>query len=460
MLPFDINRIDDAVRVALACADHGIIHPDGFIEAAINDIHRLFFMYRHAKKHSGHRVQPDYEAFLTERLIQRINHLQNFYHTVQNVLTPFYRGVRFDVRFLNGDSHHGAMRPLLFEDGHQKKVLKFTDPRSTQLYFSVLNQILARLGVDYPAPRLTCDEHHRWQIMDYLQAPNSAAYGEDISLYGYVLGVHLALSSVLRITDLHFENVLVSGAFPHVIDTECMLYDFLAEDVKEDFHLLNTGLLAASSAVSGIMAGEQSVTNLDMRVGASGDALYSQRQEHFGNRIYSTGGCPVPIGTYAHELRRGFCESYANLCAMKRELHGALHETFSQGLRTRFLVRTTAHYRTTVDMLYSPSSVDHARHGANVKRIFRGSGAMIEGLPEAVVEREWSDIQQGDIPYFWIAADGGELYHRDECVMQSSSFRSIDERISRALHRLDAANLDQLLAVITTQLRSSLEGVQ
>lgn len=352
------------------------------------------------------------------------------------------------------------MRPLLLEDGHQKKVLKFTDPRATQPYFSVLGLILARLGVEYPAPRLTCDEHHRWQVMDYLQAPSSAAYREDISLYGYVLGVHLALSNVLRITDLHFENVLVSGAFPHVVDTECMLYDFLEGDVKEGFHLLNTGLLAASSAVSGIMAGDQSVTNLDMRIGASGDALYSQQQVYFGNRIYSAGGRPVPIGAYANEIRRGFCESYINLCAMKRELHETLHTTFAQGLRTRFLVRTTAHYRTTVDMLYSPSSMDHARHSENVKRLFKGSGAMIQGVPEAVVEREWSDIEQGDIPYFWVAADGGELYHRDECVMRNPSFRSLDERIHRALHRLDSAHLEQLLEVITTQIRSSQEGMQ
>lgn len=460
MLPFDLHSMDDAVRDAFACADLEVIQLDGFLDSAITDIHRLFFMCRYAKRHPGHGVRSDYESFLTDRLMQRVSHLQEFYRSVQSALTKFNQGVRFDVRFLNGDSHHGAMRPLLLEDGHQKKVLKFTDPRATQLYFSVLGQVLTRLGVDYPEPGLTCDEDNRWQIMDYLPAPKTPACGEDVSQYGFVLGVHLALSSVLRITDLHFENVLVSGTFPHVVDTECILYDFLPNKVMEEFYLLNTGLLAARSAVSGIMAGDTSVTNLDMRVGISGNALYSQQQVHFGNRIYSEDGKPIPLIAYIHELRRGFCEAYTTLCAMKSELHETLCSTFAKGLRTRFLVRTTAHYRTTVDMLYSPSSVDHARHSENVKQVFRRSGAMIKGLPDAVVEREWSDMKSGDIPYFWIAADGGELYHRDEPVMQSSSFRTIDERISRALHHLDLTHLDKLLAVINTQARSSLEDLQ
>ena len=271
------------------------IDQNSFLTASEQDLQKLAFSYNHANLME---VNSDtrYHTFSQSHLLDRAKSLILFHSRISNILHARKKSKDYQISFLNGDSHNGGQRPVFLENSNERFVLKLTDPRPSLLYNHCLDYIYRAL--DFPAPILNI-EHDcllSYQITPYLEN-TKASCKILIEDYGYSLGIHLCLSYFLQITDLHFENVLVNDGYPHIIDTECMLYDFYGSMSSSAFRLLNTGLIAPNSALSGIKGGDAEVANLELHLDDNQNVKYTQKNLSFDNRIKNGGFITMDFGT-------------------------------------------------------------------------------------------------------------------------------------------------------------------
>jgi lantibiotic modifying enzyme len=89
---------------------------------------------------------------------------------------------------------------------------------------------------------LDCGDHGWVEHINH----QSATSEKCIEHYYKRAGVILCLAYILKLTDLHAENIIAQGDTPHVIDMEAMFHPFFLRE-KKTFTVLDTGLLPPES---------------------------------------------------------------------------------------------------------------------------------------------------------------------------------------------------------------------
>lgn len=421
-----------------------------YLEACKIELAKFCFSYRYAEQ-SGSELGQDYVSFLKSRLRKRVQLLARFHIKISAILERTNLGKGLHVTFLNGDSHNSAQRPLLLETENGRFVIKLTDPRTTLIYNDVLSAIQRGCGLSVEALQVDYDSSYHYQISPYLEHSNSSAINAH-EYYGYLLGIHLTTSYFLQMTDLHFENVLTSSGIPYIIDTECMLYGFYGHSTSSPFRLMNTGLIAPTKRLSGINGGSENVSEIALNI-KDKKVRYTHKNNIFHNRITDEHGQIIPTDAYKKNIISGFRDSYLFLAANKLEIINSVPSDHLFGFRTRFLIRTTAHYKTVIDRIFSPNlNGRHSRYLESTLSTFSRSGFLPDEINNATLVNEVNDLLDGDIPYFWVGSADHDIYHHTKVTMKYSQIPNLRTRLDRAIQSYLKEDIDHLSTLLDDYL--------
>ncbi|WP_166360197.1 DUF4135 domain-containing protein [Pseudomonas akapageensis] len=427
------------------------IDPTSFLKAAEQDLKKLAFSYKHALL-IGPKPDSQYHAFIENKLIGRAKTLSLFYSRLSDILHSKRKNEKYQISFLNGDSHNGGQRPVILKNSNERVVLKLTDPRASLLYNHCLDYIHQALEFPAPALNIEHDDLLSYQITPYLEN-TKVACKKKIENYGYSLGIHLCLSYFLQITDLHFENVLADDGHPYIIDTECMFYHFYGAMSSSAFRLLNTGLVAPKRSLSGIKGGDAEVSNLELHLDKNKNIKYIQKNLVFDNRIKNPKGEIIEIEMYKKHILSGFAATYKLIADHKLSIIQSANPAIISKLKTRLLIRTTAHYKTVIDRIYTPNqTLKFEDYAESTLSSFCRSGSLISNIDDALIEKEINDIIHADIPFFWACPSGRKIMHRSGIAMVSPEITDLETRIRNAIDTFSITDLESLSKLIEEHL--------
>lgn len=131
-----------------------------------------------------------------------------------------------------GDSHCGKKTVLICGFEHGKVVYK---PKPLQVN-DHMNQIIEYMnnhGLEYPIEPLPVIAYQDYGWQAYIEQISITSEAEIEELY-YKVGTYLCLLHVLMGSDMHAENVIMSGNNPYFVDLESLFQGYDSQDLQEE----------------------------------------------------------------------------------------------------------------------------------------------------------------------------------------------------------------------------------
>jgi type 2 lantibiotic biosynthesis protein LanM len=369
------------------------------------------------------------------------------------------------------DPHNGGRSVIIAECESDagptwKLVYKPKNLGTEEAFFELLTWLGHHgLATDLRTPRvLRCDGHGWVEYVEHVGCLDS----DEARRYFRRAGMLLCLVRVLGGTDFHFENVIASGEFPVLIDTETLMYhrarawyemegresaDWVAGAAISE-SVFATGLLpmwllggdGRSFDVSGLGAIETQDTgyvqlawknvNTDQMEPVFRDRTVSPR--HNAPRL---DGQAVSPEAYRQSFLDGFSEMHDCLVANRGLLTGAESPLLAfRGQPVRFIMRPTLLYVRLVDRLRHPDYLgDAADRSIEIEALARAI-PMDSGGGGASVERFWcvyaaerQSLENLDVPVFTSSPETTALIGRGVVLsagfFERPSFDNVMERL-------------------------------
>lgn len=353
---------------------------------------------------------------------------------------------------LAGDSHNGGRRPILIKSPDEEQlVFKPSDPRPHMILAEILKEISAKLSVDLTAPKIFPDANNRWYFIEYLADKEEEEEEEEhIASFMEKIGMLTAVAFALGFVDLHLENLIVSGTKPVIIDPECIFYPFAEQETASD-RLLSTGLLSRNAHLSSLRGGQTQAVPMHeftMYLASDGVIRYRKPFQPHRNRLRARdGGCADPAD-YKSEFISGYRTAHKWFVDNRDNVCDLINAQVRDDFRIRYLVRKTKHYASVIYMLNLPIE-QHANWEDRVIRHFRDSGHFCQEISESLLSAEIRDLQNRDIPYFWMTAgERGAIHHQSGLVHQFGFTASLREKATQHIRSLDRQSLEEQLRTI------------
>lgn len=408
------------------------------------------------------RVEEFYKRYsnLARRLVAETSRTTNF---TQKVLDDLSRDKEklenaFDLgglqvsefKFGEGDTHCGgeSVIELLFDS--DQSIFYKPRPRDIQATFSKVIDIVNADDslLDMKATEAVfCDDHAYEKKVVY----GSCASKEEVARCYGRFGQLLAISYLFNISDLHMENIVVSGEYPIIVDGETFLsnrvpYTFaevpraMVEDFDEISEYVTNSIILPSnltldhkdkSVDLGALSGtEQTIADVLVLKDADTSKVRLEKSESVmagaNNRVYLDTEI-IDFRDYASEIREGFSKCVNSLLDRKDELQQLLDGVNDE---TRVLIRPTSHYARIHDYTLHPAcQVDALEVDAILKNLYAWPD-----INNGVFEAEYRDLLQGDIPYFTAKVDEIDLAdskgNRIPSIFNQSSVEKVSQKIA------------------------------
>ncbi len=348
-----------------------------------------------------------------------------------------------DLTALSGDPHHRGRRPIKLKTGSKDMVLKFSDPRPYQLIRQVLCDLSGALSLNLSPPDVVGSSDNQWYLIPFLEPDLGAHPDPD----GFIknMGALTAVSFALRMIDLHYENIIVSGGQPIIIDPECTPYPFGFEGVKQ--RLYDTRLLHLKPHTSGLRGGQ---FTKDERPGGLHASLgfRGRKPAPSLNRIRDVRGKLIDPVNHRKAFFSGYRAAY-DWCARNADtIVDQLRHFLVDDYRIRYLYRNTVQYLSTIDVMNVPMTGDYAEWRDVVFNRFRHAPHFGETMTLKALAAEREDMDRRDVPYFWVNA-GERVVRHASGVVQSLDITSTPRDLAiRSVLDLSSTNLEEQISVI------------
>ncbi|MEY9850678.1 lantibiotic modifying enzyme [Leifsonia sp. EB41] len=365
------------------------------------------------------------------------------------------------VRIL-GDMHLRGAVALLYFEGKPRLVYK---PRSlaTDVLFEAILSALRSRGVDASIPR-----HPRsvdrvgYGFQEYVEYSSPETESEFRRFYER-FGSLIALSYILRFSDLHNENLLSTQAGPVILDAECLLsYPPLIHDgwtpkarslvappesVLDSWLLPNWRIYFQSlgpmdmTALGAYAHPDRIVPIRKVTIGEDGRPTHTyapdESRASFQHQPTTADPTAFPAGPYTQEIANGFMSTYAAFLEPDfKDLVLRLVEKHTQQASTRLVLDATMAYSARLQ-LSRPVAESSVSHPLGSLRTWIDAG-------------ERKAIDHGVVPLFERSIVGGELLAADAAPMQT-----IDTpfgRLAQHLERLSHSDAKAQLECVKTSL--------
>jgi lantibiotic modifying enzyme len=367
------------------------------------------------------------------------------------------------IQFPGAETHNGGEQPLLFEfDGAVRLLYKPVGLRNAHLFARLVGQILGP-ELSPPMPRILL-AGGRYGFMSFVPAAKRVSSPVARDLYYVKCGALLAAAYALRVTDLHMENIIATPLGPVPIDLETA---FDRSAIPRDGAMMATGLLTSRPPSGHYRSGFQGggiyrVISPGLRAKRRGMPYrvmtYRKRREVLGNRLPFDQARGLGPAAYRVQLSEGFSLAYAKLARGRKNILKTFRseaDAHAESVSVRFIPRFTSYY--TLHLLRSRLPKADASSPTKEARDRLRLDSVTDVRLKKLIPREVSDLQRGDVPYFF--SDVTSLNVRHYSGWQCRFFDGgILEALGERLEGLCSTDRDRQLEIVAEMLSEKPES--
>ena len=370
-------------------------------------------------------------------------------------------------------------------DGHNRgrQVVKITLEQGTsflykphsmendEAYYKLLSWLEKGTHISQKYVPLVSYKNHGWCG---IVSTDTCKTRQELEQYYERFGVHLFLTWILGTRDLHFENVIASGAYPVMVDLEVLLSanDNKAQTMQDAVlmelskSVLFSGLLPyyhwnkEGEGIDGSALGGKDGQVYPFKIPTIVDDKTSNMRveyihpvTHAANNLATLQGDFVSPARYEAEIHRGFMMAYQAVVVDKDAF---LQEAeILQNVRIRYLVADTQRYSMLLNSSYHPSLLrDPIEREIFLHAIWMGR----DDAEAPMVAYEVQSMAHGDIPLFYCAADECALCADGEVIVEDYFSRSAYQMFVDRMNGLNISEIEKQQDSISLALRMINDG--
>lgn len=376
-----------------------------------NGISNFFDRYPYLLKQINREVGLVVESYslLFDRFLKDLSEIRSCFNITESLS---------NVEFSLGDSH--SQKQIVVKIEFKGKSVYYK-PKSYDSYNILLELISLLKSNNIPSfslPESLIKADYCWQLGVAYTSSNK----DEVAKIYFKYGVLAAFSEIFSITDLHMENVIVSGGDLYLIDVETFFqrklnvqnqnFEGITVDTYQRIYKtsLSNGLFPvqfeknSAPNVSGISGkgGKRKKGKYELINKNRGD-MKLVKTDYFqedGYNIPTLNGKVVEPLDYANEVIAGFRECYTFLVSQRAKVKKIL-EDFPK-LKTRAIFRNTSDYGKFLQASTNPKYLFSEKKRENLFSILHES----KHIEQFIVVSEIKDLMNGDIPYFSMDTSG------------------------------------------------------
>ncbi|VGV40092.1 DUF4135 domain-containing protein [Streptococcus pyogenes] len=376
-----------------------------------NGISNFFDRYPYLLKQINREVGLVVESYslLFDRFLKDLSEIRSCFNITESLS---------NVEFSLGDSHSQKQTVVKIEFKGKSVYYK---PKSYDSYNILLELISLLKSNNIPSfslPESLVKADYCWQLGVAYTSSNK----DEVAKIYFKYGVLAAFSEIFSITDLHMENVIVSGGDLYLIDVETFFqrklnvqnqnFEGITVDTYQRIYetSLSNGLFPvqfeknSAPNVSGISGkgGKRKKGKYELINKNRGD-MKLVKVDYFqedGFNIPTLNEKVVEPLDYANEIISGFRECYIFLLSQRSKIKEIV-EGFPE-LKSRALFRNTSDYGKFLQASTNPKYLFSEKKRENLFSILHES----KHIEQFIVVSEIKDLMNGDIPYFSMDTSG------------------------------------------------------
>ncbi|MFB0668597.1 DUF4135 domain-containing protein, partial [Streptococcus pyogenes] len=368
-------------------------------------INHFFDRYPYLLKQINKEVGLIEESYslLFDRFLEDLSEIRSCF----NISEPLS-----NVAFSLGDSHSKKQTVVKIAFKEKSVYYKPKSYHSHSILLELTSLLKSSNIPSFSLPKSLVKADYCWQLGVAYTSSNK----DEVAKIYFKYGVLAAFSEIFSITDLHMENVIVSGGDLYLIDVETFFqrklnvqnqnFEGITVDTYQRIYetSLSNGLFPvqfeknSAPNVSGISGkgGKRKKGKYELINKNRGD-MKLVKVDYFqedGFNIPTLNGKVVEPLDYANEIISGFRECYIFLLSQRSKIKGIV-EGFPE-LKSRALFRNTSDYGKFLQASTNPKYLFSEKKRKNLFSILYDA----KHIEHFIVNNEIKDLMNGDIPYF------------------------------------------------------------
>lgn len=263
--------------------------------------------------------------------------------------------------------------------------------------------------------------------------------------YYFRCGELLAILYSLNASDMHCENLIASGEYPVIVDSETVISPFACKNISELQLLEKTESLKRTGLLPLYIGSDSN----KVEMGGIG-TLVNQKTPYKSYSVKNQGQSDIELvfdyqemktdqNTFGDDLDKknvkdieeGFCFTYKLLMSRRKDYIETIKTLFSD-VQIRVILKSTAVYSTLLGLLYHPDILMDSLS----QRIILCKDYLehyIKFDPE-VYRLENCALLRGDIPYFFTYAKDKDIYSEQSKISDFYSVTPLEQVIDKITH--------------------------
>ncbi|MCL9663062.1 type 2 lantipeptide synthetase LanM family protein [Paenibacillus hunanensis] len=393
-------------------------------------------------------------------LLEAVDHLISDFNQIQERFGVL--GALTTIEMNKGDSHCGKKTVLICGFEHGKVVYK-PKPLQVNIHVNQIIEYMNNQGLEYaiqPLPVIAYEDYG-WQA--YIEQVSSTSEAEIEQLY-YKVGVYICLLHVLMGSDMHAENVIMSGNNPYFVDLESLFQGYDSQDLQEETAYKKVLYTIKDSVIRTCLlpAKLDKQSNLDVSgLTGAGDKTIAKGKFAFEHNYtdqiklvrtsYTTtykknipllNGIRVNPRQYVASIVKGFEKAYQIITEHKSDFigpHGWIRNFAKDKVRT--IVRNTSDYSTLLNASTNPNYlIDALYRNRLFDRMWAISSRNHRLLP--IIPAEIYDLLHMDIPYFYSYVDHTSIYDSRDNEYEFFHQETLLDRVIQRIEAMDEQHND------------------
>lgn len=362
------------------------------------------------------------------------------------------------LKMSDGDSHNGGKKVVEITFENSTKILyKPHSLSADEAYARAINYLNGINRIKYHLKHLRIESKDRYGWQEFAEV-EACQHERSADRYYYRIGASLAIFYVLASHDLHYENLIAGGEYPHFIDLETIIKalqdrESYGSNPSEIFHSeLHTSILGSILLPTNYIP---SFFEFDMG-GISANHNYKKTQKFYSFQIMNEGtdslrlekyefcgnvsnrnllklGNEVAVARYySDSIAKGYDDAFTAIFENREEF---LKVLFSQPIIARQVFRPTMVYARLLEASTFPS---YLRSEEDFRKLFMklesSRGREQESSGAEILQSEIHSLLNFDVPCFTSSTEDGALRSwnmRVEDFYQAGLIEKIENRFNR-----------------------------
>lgn len=421
---FIINLANSLHRLCVRCVIHAL-QISGAVDGSSDESGQrlLDFLSTYARRENletFYSAYPNLVRCMSETTNRHIGFTIEMCGNLSGVSAKIGLGSNCRIRDITigaGDTHRGGRTVARIQT--ETDDVMYYKPHSSKAE-KLFHEVVARLNQQSDLLPLSLPE--TWWFSDFSisrEASHSPCENHDQVRRAYRrFGELLGISYIFQFTDLHMENLVISGEQPVIVDAETFIANRLSfgasgfskastEVMKQAGRFVTSSILLPSKIyldaslnsvdLGAISADEQNVDgmlvlkdvdNVNVRFERGPGVMPAAKNRiRYGDKV-------TDYRRYTNEVLLGFTSALNGISGCADELVKIV-QRFDEA-ESRVLIRATSSYARLLDFSLHPSCMQDRRE---CDKIFENLFAM-PGISPEIYLAEYYDLSHGDVPYF------------------------------------------------------------